>query len=286
VSDLEELEQRASRAPESVDPTVHARLAEHYWERTQKLEEYRAYRDALKRTMFFIEHAADHGFSDPERLRNLYDMVEGSWEENFLYRSSQLQLQAKLRARWVAGESNTGPELREQNDGDTVVQGRTLLLGDLGWQPDADHAASTPSEELLLEWMRDGNRFGWHTGGPDRRRPMNRYTELEIRYVDGDEPVLAPDELDSIYQCTSTLVVRAPTGRLAFGRVSAINPDPADDRPDDDPPESHRVTVDVPSDSHYRACIYYLTGPTRRLAIVAETSDTPPNDVETVSDTF
>lgn len=281
MSDLDDLEQRASRDPASVDPEAHARLAEHYWERTQNLEDYRDYRDALKRTMFFIEHAVDHGFSDPERLRKFHEWIETSWEENFVYRQRQLQLQARIRASCFDG----APEVLARNRGDTVIQGRTLLLGDLGWQPDSESPAETPDNETLLEWMREGHRFGWRTGRPDYRRAMNRYTELEIRYVEGENPRLPPDELESLLQCTSTFVLRAPTGRLALGRVSAINPDPSGERADESSPEDHRVTVDVPSGATYRAFLY-AHSPTERLAIVAETSDTPPKDVESVTDSM
>jgi hypothetical protein len=285
VTDLDELETQASRDPASVDPETHARLAEQYWERAQNLEDYRDYRDALKRTMFFIEHAVDHGFSDQERLHQFHDWIEGSWDESFVYRQGQLQLQAKIRARSVPVGSDRGPEILERDRGDTVIQGRTLLLGDVGWQPDSESTAETPDNETLLEWMREGHRFGWRTGRPDLRRAMNRYTDLELRYVDGEEPRLPLEELESLFQCTSTLVLRAPTGRLAFGRVSALNPDPSEKDADESSPEDQRVTVDVPSGSTYRTFMCSLS-PTEHLAIVAETSDTPPNDVDSVTDSM
>lgn len=281
MSDLDDLEQRASRDPASVAPKAHARLAERYWERTQNLEDYRDYRDAFKRTMFFIEHAVDHGFSDPERLRKFHEWIEDSWEENFVYRQGQLQLQARIRASCFDG----APEVLARNRGDTVIQGRTLLLGDLGWQPDSESPARTPDGETLLEWMRQGTRFGWRTGSPDYRRAMNRYTELEIRYVDGERPRLPPDDSEPMFQCTSRLVLRAPTGRLAFGRVSAVNPDPSGDGDDESSPDSQRVTLDVPSGTNYRAFLYSRS-PTEHVAIVAQTSDTPPNDVETVANSM
>lgn len=260
--DLQALEHEASMNPRAVEVDVHWRLAREYWSAAHSTDDYRARRDKLKRSAFFVDHAVEGGLSHRESLETSLEMLEEAAEVH-THAAKLRRTQALARERLA--ELQPGREsydLSRINSGEVRIDGGMCLLGD----PETTVSETGPQgDDAMLEWMKEGTRLGFQTG--------DGVFPAEIRLLEEGRPRLGADELAKVSECTASIVLEVPSGRVALADIASL-------LDEEGRSTSRGLDLDVSPGGTFRACVYAT--PDGYAAVLARTEETPPNDVRSV----
>ncbi len=271
MADARELEAKANRDPKSVSSDEFDLLARHYWQLALDAKDYRDRRKLLKRSSYFAGHAFEAGLEDPDTLRLYMDIARQTAQIHAFPQDERRKL-SLITGRWLtvtgAGEHTVLARAKGKADTETATFG----LGDIGLAPDAADSASY--DDQMVDCMAKGQRLYFGTG-------YDGTIKAEIRIIEGVEPVLTPKEYAKLTTSTPSMVLEAPTGRIALSDHAHMT------EPWTRQPLGNSVVIET-APGNYKTCVFGFSTPRwdSVIAILCRTESTPPNSVSDVDSLF
>ena len=271
MADAGDLEAKLGRNPSAGSPDDLDQLVRHYWQMASGEKDYRKRQKLLKRSSHYAGHAFNAGMEDPDALRLYMDIAR----ETALVHSSPQDERKKLAlitARWLTVTGAGEHTVLAQRKGKVALETATFGLGNVGLAPDA---VDQPwSDGQMVKLMTKSQRLFFGTG-------FDGLLKAEIWVIDGTAPVLLAKEYKKLSSSTPSVVLQAPTGRIALADYALMTePWSAD-------PIWDSVVIEAPP-GNYKACAFgFSTARSNSvIAVLCLTDEMAPNTVSGVDSLF
>lgn len=271
MADISDLEAKLGRDPSAGSYSDLDRLARHYWRMARAEKDYRNRQKLLKRSSHYAGHAFNRGIEDPDALR-LYMVIARETALVHSFPQDERKKLAQITARWLSVTGAGEHTVLDRSKGKVALETATFALGDVGLAPDAKEQASY--EAQMKQLMTRGQRLCFGTG-------YDGLFKAEIRVIEGREPVLSEKEYKKLNSSTPSVVLEAPTGRIALADYAIMA------GPWSGEPEWDSVVIETAS-GNYKACAFgFSTSRSNSvIAVLCPTDDAPPNTVGAVDSLF
>lgn len=273
MADVGALEAKLVRDPDTGSPDELDQLARHYWQMACAEKDYRSRQKLLKRSSHYAGHAFKSGIEDPDALRLYMDIAR----ETALVHSSPQDERRKLTlitARWLTVTGAGEHSVLARSKGKVALETATFGLGDVGLAPDVMDQPWSDAEMVAL--MSKGQRLFFGTG-------FDGLLRSELRIIDGPEPVLSEKEYKKLSSSTPTVILEAPTGRIALADYALMT------KPWSPGPERDwdLVVIEAPPGNYKASAFGFSTSRSNSvIAVLCLTDETALNTVSSVDSLF
>ena len=271
MNDIAQLEAKVRREIKAASAEDLDTLAQHHWAAASTTADYRQRQKSLKRSSHYAGLAFERGIGDAQTLRLYMDIIRQTASVHNFPQDERRKL-SRITARWLeetgAGDHKVLSRLKSKVPTDTATFG----LGDVGLAPDPTDEPSY--EGQMVGWMARGQRLFFGTG-------YDGAIKAELRLIDGVEPVLSPSEYKKLESSTPTLVLAAPTGRIALADYGFMT------EPWRDDPPGEGLVIEV-SPGAYKVCVFGFSSSRwdSVVAVLCPTDEASRNDVASVDSLF